>query len=68
MAVVKVIIVADDSGHVSVEAEGPLRGKAGLLALLDAARELAEQMAPTELCGCDLAGRHRGALSWSVRL
>lgn len=38
------IIVADDSGHISVETEGPLRGKEGLLALLEAAREIASQM------------------------
>lgn len=44
MAAVKVIIVADDSGHISLETEGPIRGREGLLALLDAARVLASQM------------------------
>ena len=44
MTAVKVIIIADDHGHISLEVEGPVRGKAGLLALLDEARKLAGQM------------------------
>jgi ribosomal protein S28E/S33 len=42
---VKLIIIADES-HISLETEGPVRGKDGILALLDAARELAEQVTP----------------------
>jgi len=49
MSAIKVIIIVDDhggrnGGHISLEVEGPVRGKAGLLALLDSARDLATQM------------------------
>ena len=44
VSVVKLIVVADDQGHISLEVAGPVRGKAGVLALLDEARKLAEQM------------------------
>lgn len=40
---VSVTITADDSGHVSVDITGPVAGKAGVLALLDEARQLVEQ-------------------------
>lgn len=39
-----VTIVVDRAGHMSLETEGPVKGKTGLLALLDAAKELAGQM------------------------
>jgi hypothetical protein len=41
---VTVIITADRTGRIDVIARGPLKGKAGLLTLIDAAREIAEQM------------------------
>jgi hypothetical protein len=44
MQSVRVTITVEEPGRISVEIEGPLNGKAGLLALLDAAREVAEQM------------------------
>jgi hypothetical protein len=43
---VKLIIIVDDHGHISLEAEGPVRGREGILTLLDEARKLAEQMKP----------------------
>jgi hypothetical protein len=41
---VMVIITADHTGRVDVMARGPIKGKAGLLLLLDQARKMAEQM------------------------
>jgi hypothetical protein len=40
---VVVVITVDDSGHVTIDATGPLAGRQGLLAVLDSARQLAEQ-------------------------
>jgi hypothetical protein len=44
MVRVKVIIVLDSSGAMTIDIEGPIKGKEGLLALLDSARTMAEQM------------------------
>lgn len=43
MTTVKVIIVADDAGSISLETVGPIRGKDGLCVLLREALKLAEQ-------------------------
>jgi hypothetical protein len=43
MTQVKVIIVADDSGTITVETHGPIAGKDGLCELLQAALDLARQ-------------------------
>jgi len=43
MTTVKVIIVADDAGSISLETIGPVRGKDGLRTLLREALKLAEQ-------------------------
>jgi hypothetical protein len=41
---VTVIITVDRTGRIDVIARGPIKGKGGLLALLDGARRIAEQM------------------------
>ncbi len=46
MSKVTVVIVVDEHGHMTIDAAGPLRGRDGMLTLLDEARKLAEQMKP----------------------
>jgi hypothetical protein len=41
---VRVRITADYTGRIDVSVTGPVKGKGGLLALLDAATRIAEQM------------------------
>jgi hypothetical protein len=41
---ITVIIDTDYTGRIDIAVRGPIKGKAGLLALLDAARRIAEQM------------------------
>jgi len=43
-APIVVIIRTDWTGRIVVSVQGPIKGRAGLLALLDAARQIAEQM------------------------
>lgn len=40
---ITVTITVDDKGHMTVEVDGPIKGKEGLLAILGAASTLAEQ-------------------------
>jgi hypothetical protein len=42
---ITVIIRTDHTGRIDLAVRGPIKGKAGLLVLLDAARRIAEQMA-----------------------
>ena len=41
---VRVIIRTDSTGQITVAVYGPIKGKAGLLALLDAAKRIAQNM------------------------
>jgi len=41
---ITVIIHTDYTGRIDMQVRGPIKGKAGLLVLLDAARKIAEQM------------------------
>ena len=41
---VRVTITADATGRIDLQATGPYKGKAGLLALLDAGKDLVAQM------------------------
>lgn len=44
---VVVTIRADYTGRIDITATGPLKGRAGLLSLLDAARKIAETERPS---------------------